>query len=146
MATGIALAERGVDVGVAYNRKEAKAHGEGGQLVGAALTGRVVLIDDVLTSGKAIREALALLEDTDVEIAGAIIAMDRQEVAAAGEMEQGRTAVASLAEELSAPVISIATMQDLIDYLDRPAGASGADTQDGILPRMRHYQAEYCVL
>ena len=146
VATGIALAERGIDVGVAYNRKEAKTHGEGGSLVGAALTGRVVLIDDVLTSGKAIREALALLDGADVEIVGAIIAMDRQEVMAAGEMEQGLTAVAALAEELAAPVMSIATMQDLIDYLDRPAGETGADAYAGILPRMRDYQAEYCVL
>ncbi|NKC00415.1 MAG: orotate phosphoribosyltransferase [Pseudomonadales bacterium] len=135
VATSVALAEKGVEVGVAYNRKEAKDHGEGGWLVGADVVGRVLLIDDVLTSGKAIREAVALIEETDAKIVGAVIAMDRQEINL-----DGVTAVGALAEELKASVISIANMQDLIEYL-------GQDTaQTGLLGRMRSYQAEYCRL
>ena len=133
VATSVALAERGVEVGVAYNRKEAKAHGEGGWLVGADVCGRVLLIDDVLTSGKAIREAVALIEETSAEIMGVVIAMDRQEVNL-----DGVTAVAALAEELKASVISIANMQDLIGYL----GQDSAQTK--WLERMQAYQAEYC--
>ncbi len=136
VATATALAARGLDVGVAYNRKEAKDHGEGGMLVGAEVKGRVLLIDDVLTSGKAIREALSLIDQTGCTIAGAIIAMDRQEVG-----PKGGTAVAGLAEDLGAPVISIANLESLIGYLE-----SGREGNDKILTRMRGYQAEYCVM
>ncbi|MEQ9450297.1 MAG: orotate phosphoribosyltransferase [Pseudomonadales bacterium] len=133
VATAVALAERGVEVSVAYNRKEAKDHGEGGQLVGAPVTGRVLLIDDVLTSGKAIREALALIEQTPAQVVGAIIAMDRQETFA-----EGQTAVDALAAELGSPVISIANLVDLIEYL------ADSDQHSGILPAMSAYQAQYC--
>ncbi len=134
VATAVALAKHGVEVGVAYNRKEAKAHGEGGQLVGAAVEGRVLLIDDVLTSGKAIREALGLIEQTSAQVVGAVIAMDRQEIAPDG----GATAVATLASELGQPVISIANLADLIEYL------SADDQFAEILIRMSQYQAQYC--
>lgn len=135
VATSAALAERGVDVGVAYNRKEAKDHGEGGWLVGADVQGRVLMVDDVLTSGKAIREAVELIAATDATIAGAVIAMDRQELT-----EQGVTAVSALSDELSANVISIANMQDLIEYLD------GDRDQTALLDRMCAYQAEFCAI
>ncbi|MEM9621767.1 MAG: orotate phosphoribosyltransferase [Pseudomonadota bacterium] len=133
VATAIALAERGVEVGVAYNRKEAKDHGEGGQLVGAEVAGRVMLIDDVLTSGKAIRQASALITQTHAQIVGAVIALDRQEI-----NERGVTAVDELARELGAPVTAIANMADVIGYLD-----GGAENGEA-LARMRAYQAEYC--
>ena len=136
VATATALAAKGCDVGVAYNRKEAKTHGEGGMLVGAEVTGRVLLIDDVLTSGKAIREALALIAPTDSTIAGAVIAMDRQETG-----PEGGTAVAALAEDLGAPVISIANLAGVIGYLDE-----GGYGTDDLRARMRGYQAEYCVM
>lgn len=133
VATSVALAERGISVGVAYNRKEAKDHGEGGWLVGADVKGRVLLIDDVLTSGKAIREAVELIAQTQAQIVGAVIAMDRQEV-----NQDGDTAVGALAQELQTSVISIANMQDLIAYL----------RQDSVhkdwLEGMQAYQAEYC--
>ena len=85
VATAMALAERGVNVGVAYNRKEAKDHGEGGLLVGAPVSGRVLMLDDVLTSGKAIRGAANLIQSEDAEIAGVVIAMDRAEVMAGSD-------------------------------------------------------------
>jgi orotate phosphoribosyltransferase len=133
VATSIALASKGVEVHVAYNRKEAKAHGEGGWLVGAEVSGRVLLVDDVLTSGKAIREAVSLINGTKVTLAGVVIAMDRQEVNA-----QGATAVDALSMELGASVISIAKMSDLIAYLDEDG------SQAALLARMEAYQAQYC--
>ena len=147
VATATALAGRGVDVGVAYNRKEAKAHGEGGNLVGAEVTGRVLLIDDVLTSGKAIREAVALIEATDAQIVGAVIAMDRQEVLSPAQSDSspdpavGTTAVQVLAEELQAPVMSIANMQTLIEYLSQGSAQERTNLQN-----MQAYQREYCLV
>ncbi len=141
VATAIALAEQGRVVGVAYNRKEAKDHGEGGMLVGASVTGRVLLIDDVLTSGKAIRSAVELIRGTDAEIAGAIIAMDREEfLSAQPDAGSSATAVNALADELGAPVISIANLRDLIDYLEQ----SGSNAAYQSLASMRDYQARYC--
>lgn len=133
VATACALSEQGVEVGVAYNRKEAKDHGEGGMIVGAKVSGRVLLIDDVLTSGKAIREALALISGTQAQVVGALIAMDRQEV-----NSEGTTAVTALADEICAPVISIANLGDLIEYF------SGSEDFGDILPKMADYQAQYC--
>lgn len=134
VATSLALAERGVDVGMAYNRKEAKDHGEGGLLVGAPVTGRVLMLDDVLTSGKAIRGAAELIRAQDAEIAGVVIALDRAEVMAESE----QTAVAELAEELGSPVVSIAHVSDVLDYLRRTA------TEPEVLQAMGAYTQQYC--
>ena len=134
VATAVALAAEGMDVGVAYNRKEAKAHGEGGRMVGARITGKILMIDDVLTSGKAIREALSLIDPSDAQVAGAVIALDRQEI-----LHGEHTAVEALQDEIAAPVISIAKMSDLILYL-----AQGTDANRPDLERMREYQAKYC--
>ena len=145
VATAVALAARGRSVGVAYNRKEAKDHGEGGMLVGAPVTGRVLLVDDVLTSGKAIRSAVNLIEGTGASIAGAVIAMDREEFLAEPGTEDGAsavTAVAALAQDLGAPVISIANLRDLIAYLEQ----SGSDSAKQTLAGMRDYQARYCMV
>ena len=141
VATAVALAARGRDVGVAYNRKEAKDHGEGGMLVGAPVTGRVLMIDDVLTSGKALRDAIALVGDTPATVVGAVIAMDRQELKdpAAGNHD---TAVTLLQQDLQAPVTSIANLSDLIVYLEK----SGTPEHQAILERMRQYQSEYCLM
>ena len=127
-----ALAAKGVHVSVAYNRKEAKDHGEGGQLVGAEVSGRVLLVDDVLTSGKAIRQSVDLIAQTDAEIVGTVIALDRAELVA-GEV----TAVEALANDLQAPIVSIASVADIIERL--------ADAADLTLQhRMLDYQQQYC--
>ena len=132
VATATALAAQDVHVSVAYNRKEAKDHGEGGQLVGAEVTGRVLLVDDVLTSGKAIRQSVDLIAQTDVEIVGTVIALDRAELVA-GEV----TAVEALANDLQAPIVSIASVADIIERL--------ADAADLTLQqRMLDYQQQYC--
>ena len=136
VATSLALAERGVDVGVAYNRKEAKDHGEGGLLVGAPVAGRVLMLDDVLTSGKAIRGAAALIRAQDADIAGVVIALDRAEVMA----DAGQTAVAGLAFELGSPVVSIAHVSDVLDYLQR------IDAHSDALQAMGAYTQQYCAL
>jgi orotate phosphoribosyltransferase len=137
VATSIALAHRGVLVGVAYNRKEAKDHGEGGVLVGAEVSGRVLLIDDVLTSGKAIREAVGLIAQQGASIAGAVIALDRQE-----RDESGDTAVANLAVEIAAPVISIANLADVIQYLD--SQVQGGEYSAKVFAKMQNYRSEFC--
>ncbi len=132
VATATALAAQDVHVSVAYNRKEAKDHGEGGQLVGAEVTGRVLLVDDVLTSGKAIRQSVDLIAQTDAEIVGTVIALDRAELVA-GQV----TAVEALANDLQAPIVSIASVADIIERL--------ADAADLTLQqRMLDYQQQYC--
>ena len=136
VATAMALAERGVDVGVAYNRKEAKDHGEGGLLVGAPVSGRVLMLDDVLTSGKAIRGAADLIRSEGAEIAGVVIAMDRAEVMAGSD----DTAVTDLRSELAAPVISIAHVSDVLAYLGQEPAHSDA------LVAMQAYVAQHCAL
>ena len=136
VATSLALAERGVDVGVAYNRKEAKDHGEGGLLVGASVVGRVLLLDDVLTSGKAIRGAAELIRAQDADVAGVVVALDRAEVMA----DAGQTAVVDLAQELAAPVVSIAHVTDVIGYLQK------TDAESEVLQAMHAYTWQYCVL
>lgn len=136
VATSLALAERGIDAGVAYNRKEAKDHGEGGLLVGAPVCGRVLMLDDVLTSGKAIRSAADLIRGKDAEIAGVVIAMDRAERVSGSN----DTAVSSLAAELSAPVVSIAHVSDVLEFLGQQPQHSDA------LSAMQTYVSEYCAL
>ena len=136
VATSLALARRGVDVGVAYNRKEAKDHGEGGTLVGAPVAGRVLMLDDVLTSVKAIRGAAELVRSQDSAIAGVVVALDRAEVMA----DAGQTAVAGLAQELASPVVSIANVADVIGYLQK------MDAESDVLQAMRDYTRQYCVL
>ena len=136
VATSLALAKRGVDVGVAYNRKEAKNHGEGGTLVGAPVAGRVLMLDDVLTSGKAIRGAAELVRSQDSAIAGVVVALDRAEVMA----DAGQTAVAGLAQELASPVVSIAHVADVIGYLQK------TDAESDVLQAMHDYTRQYCIL
>jgi orotate phosphoribosyltransferase len=115
--TAAALAERhGRDIPFAYNRKEAKDHGEGGLLVGAPLKGRVLIVDDVITAGTAIRESLALIRAAGAEPAGVLIALDRE------ERGQGAlSATQELAAEHGIPTLAIARLTDLLSYAaDRP--------------------------
>ncbi len=109
-----ALAEHhDVDVPYAYNRKEAKGHGEGGSIVGAPLSGKVLIVDDVITAGTAVREAHQIIANADAEIAGLVISLDRQEIG-----QDSRSAVQELEQSLRIPVISIVKLEDLIDMLE----------------------------
>jgi orotate phosphoribosyltransferase len=112
-ATAIALAEIGDrDLPWAFNRKEAKDHGEGGTIVGAPLQGRVLLVDDVITAGTAVGQAMTLLKTHHARAAGLIIALDRQE-RGQGEL----SAVQDVERRYAVPVISIVRLQDLLTYL-----------------------------
>ena len=117
-ATATALADRhGIDKPLAFNRKEAKDHGEGGSIVGAPLSGRVLIVDDVITAGTAIRESETLIEAAGARPAGVLIALDRQE---RGRGE--RSAVQEVEETMGVPVISIIGLADLIEHLESKAG------------------------
>jgi orotate phosphoribosyltransferase len=116
-ATAIAFADgQQRDVPWAYNRKEAKDHGEGGTLVGAPLAGRVLIVDDVMTAGTAVRESLALIRSQGATPAGVLIALDRQE---RGQGE--RSAAQELSAEFGIPVIAITGLNDVLAYAgERP--------------------------
>jgi len=135
-ATAIALADHhGLDTPFAYNRKEAKDHGEGGTLVGAPLRGRVLVIDDVITAGTAVREVINIIADAGADLAGVVIGLDRQE-RGAGE----KSAIQEVEQAYSVPVLSIIDMAHIIDYLEN----TGDDTQD-VLASMRNYRNCYGV-
>ena len=122
LATALACeyARRGRDLPVAFNRKEAKTHGEGGTLIGAALAGRrVLIIDDVITAGTAIREALAIISAGGGSVAGIVIALDRQE--AVDPAHSRRSAAQTVADEHRIPVIAVATLDDLLAFADNEA-------------------------
>jgi orotate phosphoribosyltransferase len=109
-----ALAEHhDVDVPYAFNRKESKGHGEGGSIVGAPLAGRVVIVDDVITAGTAVREAHQIITAAGAEVAGLVISLDRQEVG-----RDSRSAVQELEQTLGIRVISIMKLDNLIDMLE----------------------------
>ena len=109
-----ALAEHhDLDVPYAYNRKEAKSHGEGGSVVGAPLNGRVLIVDDVVTAGTAVRESLQIIRGAGAEVAGLVISLDRQEVG-----QDSRSAVQELEQVLKIPVVSIVKLEDLVDMLE----------------------------
>jgi orotate phosphoribosyltransferase len=112
--TAAALAEHyGIDVPYAFNRKEAKAHGEGGSIVGAPLQGKVLIIDDVITAGTAVREAYQIIAAAGAEIAGLLISLDRQ------ERGQGSlSAMQELRASLGIPVVSIVQLGDLVETLE----------------------------
>jgi orotate phosphoribosyltransferase len=134
-AVACALAESGRDLPFAYNRKEAKDHGEGGVLVGAEVSGkRALIVDDVLTAGTALRESHGLLQRAGAVPVAAITALDRQEVG-----PNGTSAVAELTEKLGISVISLVTVQDLLQYLQSSGGER--DT----IAAIQAYQARYGV-
>ena len=101
------------DYPYAFNRKEIKDHGEGGQIVGAALKGRVLLIDDVITAGTAFRESLTLFENTSAKICAIVIALNRQE-----RGQNNLSAIEEIQQQYQIPVLSIIKLEDLIDYLN----------------------------
>ena len=132
--TAAALAEHhGLDCPFAYNRKEAKDHGEGGSSVGAVIAGRVVIVDDVISAGTAVGEAVRIVEAGGGAPAGVIVALDRQEVATGGT----RSAIRELEHRLGVPVLSIVTLDDLVAHMQKRPDF----TQH--LPAMRAYRERY---
>jgi len=134
--TAASLAEhQGIDVPFAYNRKEAKAHGEGGSIVGAPLEGRVLIIDDVITAGTAVRDAYQIISAAGAEIAGLVISLDRQ------ERGQGpASAVQELKQALGIPVRSIIGLDDLIVSLEE------SSSYEEYLEPVLEYRRKYGVI
>ncbi|WP_448247598.1 orotate phosphoribosyltransferase [Thalassotalea agariperforans] len=112
--TAVALADHhNMDMPYCFNRKEAKTHGEGGSLVGSELAGKVMLVDDVITAGTAIRESMEIIQNHGAELSGVLIALDRQEKGK-GEL----SAIQEVERDFGTKVISIVTLADLITYLE----------------------------
>ncbi len=116
-AVAIELARRGRNVPFAYNRKEAKDHGEGGLLVGAKVSGRVLIIDDVISAGTSVRESVAMITAAGAVPCGVAIALDRQERATEDGRDVEWSAVQFVTRQLQLGVASIATLDDLLQYL-----------------------------
>ena len=134
-ATAVALAEHhNLDVPYCFNRKEAKSHGEGGTIVGAPLEGRVLIIDDVITAGTAIREVMAMVDLAEAQAAGVVIGVDRKE---RGNSDQ--SAIQEVEAEFSIPVASIIDIDDILAYL-----GSKPDKQ-ALVQQIEAYRQEYGV-
>ena len=140
-ATAIALADDGINVPYAYNRKEAKDHGEGGVLVGAPVKGRVVIIDDVISAGTSVRESVDLIRKAGAEPAAVLIALDRMERSGNAVEIGDKSAVQSVEQEFGLPVIAIANLTGLMSFL-----TSSSDAQlTNYLPAVKAYREKYGV-
>jgi orotate phosphoribosyltransferase len=134
-ATAVALYDHHQqDTPYCFNRKEKKDHGEGGNLVGSALEGKVMLVDDVITAGTAIREAMEIVETNGAELSGVLIALDRQEKGK-GEL----SAIQEVERDFGAQVVSIVSLNDVITFL------KDDDTFKEYLPKVEAYRAEFGV-
>lgn len=137
LATALAIAfarDQDRSLPCSYNRKEAKDHGEGGVIMGAALAGRVLIVDDVITAGTSVAESVALIRAAGAQPAGVVIAVDRQE-----RGRNGPSATQEVEQLHGIPVISIVTLDDLVEYLER-SGSLAVE-----LNAVRRYRAEYGV-
>ena len=138
-ATAIALADNGLNIPFAYNRKEAKDHGEGGSLVGAPVKGRVVIIDDVISAGTSVRESVDLIRGAGAEPAAVLIALDRMERSGNAVEMGAKSAVQAVEEEFGLPVIAIANLADLMTFLT----ASSDAELTNYLPAVKAYRDQY---
>lgn len=133
--TAIALADvYGRDLPYCYNRKEAKDHGEGGTLVGAPLKGRVLIVDDVITAGTAVREVMGIIEAAGAKPAAVVIGLNRQEKGQ-GEL----SAIQEVEQTFGIPVISIINLNHIIDYLERQSG------NEAMVDKIKAYRTTYGV-
>jgi orotate phosphoribosyltransferase len=131
--TAASLAERhGRNLPFAFNRKEAKDHGEGGNIVGSPLQGRVLIVDDVITAGTAIRESIDIIQAAGAQPAGVLLALDRQERAPDGDF----SAVQEVSRQYKIPVVSVVSLADLMEHMS----ASGRTVD---LSNMRVYRERY---
>ena len=128
----IAMANAGINLPFAYNRKEAKDHGEGGSLVGSPLKGRVLIVDDVISAGTSVRESVELIRRQGAEPAGVLIALDRMEKGA-GEL----SAIQEVNRDFGIPVIAIANLDDIVAYLGKQANMQQH------LQSIQHYRIHY---
>ena len=133
-ATAIELARIGRDVPFAYNRKEAKDHGEGGVIVGRPLGGRVLIIDDVISAGTSVRESVHLIRAANAKVAGVVIALDRME-RGSGDL----SAVEEVNRLYGVPVTCIASLNDVLGYLDDSADPALLQSRDAVAAYRRAY-------
>ena len=138
-ATAVALSQLGRNVAFAYNRKEPKDHGEGGSIVGGPLAGRVVIVDDVISAGTSVRESVALIRAAGATPAAVLIALDRMERGGNAETIGACSAVEEVERDFGIPVIAIASLTDILDYLQ---GASDLSPHAEAVAR---YRARYGV-
>jgi orotate phosphoribosyltransferase len=124
-ATAVALANKGRNVPFAFNRKEAKDHGEGGTIVGAKLQGRVVIIDDVISAGTSVRESVEIIRAAGATPCAVLIALDRMEKSGKDGALSAYSAVQEVGQTYNMPVISIGNLKDLMDYIS----GAGADEE-----------------
>jgi orotate phosphoribosyltransferase len=137
----IELARLGHNKPFAYNRKEAKDHGEGGTLVGAPVQGRVLIIDDVISAGTSVRESIELIKAAGATPCGVSIALDRQEKATANGQDATESAVQQVEQHYGMPVVSIATLADLLHYL----GSESDPALASFHPAVSAYRQRYGV-
>jgi orotate phosphoribosyltransferase len=138
-ATAIALADVGRNVPYAYNRKEAKDHGEGGSLVGAPVKGKVVIIDDVISAGTSVRESVKLIRDAGGEPSAVLIALDRMEKSGTATEIGNKSAVQAVEQEFGLPVVAIANLADLMAFL-----TTSSNTElTNYLPAVKVYREKY---
>ena len=138
-ATAIALADDGINVPFAYNRKEAKDHGEGGSLVGAPVKDKVVIIDDVISAGTSVRESVDLIRGAGAQPAAVLIALDRMERSGTATDVGEKSAVQAVEQEFGLPVIAIANLADLMSFLT----ASSDAELTTYLPAVKAYREKY---
>jgi orotate phosphoribosyltransferase len=138
LAAGMAikLADMGCNVPFAFNRKEAKDHGEGGLIVGAPLAGRVLIVDDVISAGTSVRESVAMIRHAGATPAAVVISLDRQEKGL-GEL----SAAQEVSQQHGIPVIAVATLTDIVAWLTEKNTANGGE--DDKLARIAAYRAQY---
>ncbi|MBF0138789.1 MAG: orotate phosphoribosyltransferase [Magnetococcales bacterium] len=125
----------GLDIPIAFNRKEAKDHGEGGQMIGSPLTGRVLVVDDVISAGTSVGESANWIKAAKAELSGVIVALDRQERSGS----DSRSAVQQVEDTYGVPVIAIARLDDLVHLL------AGDAEHRGHLPAILEYRKQYGV-
>lgn len=140
-STSIALSNLGKNVSFAYNRKEVKDHGEGGVLVGAKLTGNVVIIDDVISAGTSVRESVELIQKSGAKPCAVLIALDRMEKSGNSQEIGQYSAVQAVQKDFGIPVIGIANLNDLLRYLEKTDNNLLKEN----LPKVRDYRDQYGV-
>ncbi len=139
-ATAVALAGKGRNVSFAFNRKEAKDHGEGGTIVGAQLEGRVVIVDDVISAGTSVRESVDMIRAAGATPCAVLIALDRMERSGKDDALSARSAVQEVSQTYGMPVISIGNLNDLLRYISTAgANAQLAQYKDAVAAYRQRY-------
>jgi orotate phosphoribosyltransferase len=139
-ATAVALADQGRNVPFAFNRKEAKDHGEGGTVVGAALQGRVVIVDDVISAGTSVRESVELIRASGATPCAVLIALDRMERSGKDDALSALSAVQEVSHAYGMPVLSIANLDDLLGYISAAqAGSELGQHKDAVAAYRQRY-------